>query len=83
MLILAIEKNQAVPAPYKMALSDDLLIVSFRCAVNGLNADYLRDLIGGMVPFSAKIMSDIREAFGEIPSVMEVLLQEEMRVGLH
>jgi hypothetical protein len=82
-LIFALERNRCVPAPIKLALSDHLLTLSFRCATNGLTQDYLRDLIGGMIPFGALVLSDLREEFGDVPTVMQALWQEETRTGLH
>jgi hypothetical protein len=83
LLVLALEKNQGFPVPYKLSLSDDLLILSFRSAVDGLSTDYIIELIAGMLPFSEKILEDLRSAFGKIPTVLEAVRLEEIRKGLH
>ena len=84
LLILALGKNQNVHAPIRLALSDDLLVLSSRFAVDGLHSEYIRDIVFGMIPFGVQVLDDLRKELGiPIPTVLEAIRQEKCRAGLH
>jgi len=78
----ALVQNQRSPSPMKFALSEDLLVLSLRCAVDGLSAEYFSELIGGLLERSSKTYTELNEKFG-LPTALESLkAAQESRMNL-
>jgi hypothetical protein len=58
-----LETSREIPAPFKLALSDNFIVLVFRGPVEGFNPDFLQDLVEQIIPFASRIYEDLKEKF--------------------
>lgn len=81
MMDFALTKSRAFPSIFKMALADEILIVTVRAPVDGLSETYLVEVIEAFDGFGATLLAEIRSRFGT-PSYLEALRAEDDRSRL-